>query len=55
MNTRVQIDILMRIKSSHRFGDFSNPEKKLVIENYFDDVMGVKAPSIAAADEKPKL
>lgn len=41
MNTRVQIDILMRVKGSHRFGDYSNPQNKLIIENYFDDVMGV--------------
>lgn len=43
MNTKVQMDILMRIKSSHRFGDFANPANKLIIENYFDEILGVRA------------
>lgn len=39
MNARVQIDVLMRVKASHRFGNYSNLQNKLIIENYFDEIM----------------
>ena len=41
----------MRIKGSHRFGDYSNPHNNQVIENYFDEVMGV-VPEVGEAESQ---